>query len=240
MKFLHLSDFHIGKVISGEDISPSIEKGLDQSIKVMEEENIKTLVMSGDIFNEDPTTLGKEVFKSYIDKLIKNKITGLFIFGNHDKLENIPFDLEDLKRKNIYIVTSLNDFLTPIKIDDVNFYLLPYCSKKEIKKLCPELSSDIKANDAFSYLLNKKLKIDDNDKNVLVYHNSIKKLDVNDVFKHFDYVALGHIHHIENVTENIRYSGSIIEFNLRKLTSPRKFTIVDTDNFKVIEKEYSI
>lgn len=240
MKFLHLSDFHLGKVISGQDISLSIEKGLDKSIEFMNKENIKTFVMSGDIFNEDPTLLGKEVFKRYIDKLIKNKITGLFIFGNHDKLENISYDLDELKRNNIYIVTSVDKFLTPIKIDEVNFYLLPYSGKKEIRTLCPELESDVKVNEAFSYLFNKKMNIDDNEKNVLVYHNSIKKFDVSEVFKHFDYVAMGHIHHIENVSKNVRYSGSIIEFNLRKLTSARKFTIVDTDGFKIIEKEYSI
>ncbi len=241
MKFLHLSDFHLGKVIAGQDISLSIKRALDKSIEIMKEEKITVCVVSGDIFNEPTSEIGKSVFAYYLNELIQNRIYGLFIFGNHDKLENISFlNLDDLKKKNIYIATSVDYVLNPIKIEDTCFYLLPYCGKKEIQKLCPELKNDCKANDCFAYLFNQKLNISNDKKNVLVCHRTVKDIDTDNTFKKFNYVALGHVHDTKNVNQYVRYAGSIIKFDIKKLTSERKFTIVDTNGPIIAERKYTI
>lgn len=244
MKFLHLSDFHLGKVKEGVDITNSISKALDKSIDVMKNNNINLVVVTGDMFNEDATSEGKKVFKEYLEKLSSNNLQAIMIFGNHDKMENISsLDLNELRKKNIFIATSVLDVLNPIKIGDTNFYTLPWCGKKEVQSICNELKSSCSSNECFLYLFNEKLNINEEENNVLLFHTIAKKLDVNEVFKKFNYVGLGHDHHTINVNgnEKVRYAGSIIDFSaLNKIHKERVFTIVDTEHFNISEIKYSI
>lgn len=241
MKFLHLSDFHLGKVIKGVDISHSISLALNKSIDVMKENNIDLVVVSGDMFNEDATEEGKKVFKDYLDKLISNNLKAIMIFGNHDKLENISsLDLNELKKKNIFISSQVLDVLSPIKVEDTNFYPLINCDKDEIRKICTELKSTVKSKDCYNYLFNQKLNINEKENNVLLFHRTVKDLDVFNTFKKFDYVALGHVHSTTSITDKVRYAGSIVEFDLKKLNNKRVFTIVDTNTFMISEIKYNI
>ena len=55
-----------------------------------------------------------------------------------------------------------------------------------------------------------------------------------DVFEGFDYVALGHLHGPQNITSNIRYSGSPMAYSFgREEKQEKSVTIVDTDDMSV-------
>ena len=233
MKFLHLSDLHLGKVVEKrKEISREAKKALERSLLFMAKEGISTVIISGDLFNEPTSDEGKKVFAWYIEELIKRGYTALMIFGNHDKAENLDFDLEDLKKKRIFIATKIEDALHPISVEDCDFYLLPYVSKKDIKRVLGKGVDSLGASDSFACLF-ASLPVDKSRKNVLLMHRTVKDLDLDKVFAPFDYCALGHVHSLLGVSPKARYAGSLLEFKLNKLDKERKYTVVTTDPFKI-------
>ena len=48
-----------------------------------------------------------------------------------------------------------------------------------------------------------------------------------EVFDGIDYVALGHIHRPQKITEKIRYSGSILKYSFSEIKYDKSVTVVE-------------
>lgn len=253
-KILHLADLHFGKGINGFNLFEDQMYLIDEIVDVVKDNNISIVLISGDVYDtSSPSAEATILLDTLLAKLNKLHISILMISGNHDSSEKLNFGSTIFADSDIHIITKIKDSLTPIRINEINFYLLPFSRKYEINKLFEKNYE--KDDDAFAYLINE-MHLDKEETNILLAHQTIlnenksislggseninKKQDntfVGDVinlsceiFKDFDYVALGHIHKPQQVASNIRYCGSIFPYSKSEVSYQKTFTILEVEN----------
>lgn len=253
MKFIHLADLHLGKIIYQRNLIDIQVDLLNQVIEYMNKKSINTLVIAGDVY--DRAIASQEsisALNDFLDKIIncyhKNV---LMISGNHDSSERLNFASSLLKSKGLYIVSFPEKKMKPIEIEGINFYLVPFFKPSYIRYLYE--NEDIKSyQEAFDYYL-KQQDIDYTKTNVLVTHQFIagnkevirseseviltvggtEIIDV-DILKDFDYVALGHIHASQKIKyDYIRYAGSLMKYSFDEVNQTKGMVEVTIDNKNV-------
>lgn len=250
MRFVHISDIHLGKLLFQQNLLKVQADLLNQVTSYLVEHNIDVLIIAGDIYDRSvPSNEAVEVLNDFLSTLIltyHKKV--LMIAGNHDSATRLSFASGLLKQEGLYIEAYPQKDMQPIIIDGINFYLLPFFKPSYLRYLY----GDDKINtyqEAFeSYLRNQD--IDYNETNVLITHQfiagnkevvksesevilSVGGSEIIDVslVKKFDYVALGHIHAPQKVSQDtIRYSGSLMRYSFDEVKQNKSIVDVTIDN----------
>ena len=262
MKFLHLADLHLGKKIGEYDLESVQRDALDKIVNLVNERDISTVVIAGDIYDsKNPSISATNLLDEFLSNLHKYKKKVLMISGNHDQEDKLNFGSKILSNDGIHIVSHVKDSLKPIIIDDVNFYLLPFVNKYDVRNAF-SLDDIDTLGEAINYVI-KEMNIDKTKKNVIVTHQAVVgvnkekisgsevsvSLDMDgyiggedvinaSVYKDFDYVALGHIHKAYNVNKNARYPGALLKYHRDEANYKKSFTIVDTSDFSFEEVSF--
>lgn len=249
MKFVHIADLHLGKIIHQYSLLDIQKQLLNELLEYMNKEKIKVLIVAGDIYDRSiPSSEAVSVLDEFLSKAIVDyHIKVLMISGNHDSHERLHFASQLLKKQGLYIETDVHKELKPIVIDDVHFYLLPFFKPTVIRKMYNDQSITTYQQALETYLSDQK--IDTTKKNVLITHQFVGKNSVTSeseltlsvggseivdvsLFDRFDYVALGHLHAPQKVKrETIRYSGSLMCYSFDEVKQKKSICIVDTDDF---------
>lgn len=249
MKILHTADLHLGKTLNGYSLLEDQEYIIKQIEDIIINENVDAVVVAGDIFDRAITSNeALDLFGDFVGFLNKNNKTLIAILGNHDG-DRIAYLNHILKQNNIYIV----DEVTRIKIGEVIFSCIPYMNIHQFKEYYNE---DFKTIDeAYKYAIDD-LGFDSNYFNVMVAHDyftyhmekliesdseikymvgGLEYLDI-EMFKNYDYVALGHMHKAQQVgLSTIRYSGSILKYSFSEAKGNKSVVIIDSSDKSFIE-----
>ena len=246
MKILHTSDWHLGQVFKGRSREEEHQKFLDWLVNILKEEKIETLIIAGDIFDSyNPPNYSLKMYHKFLAKLIDLKMNVFIIAGNHDSISTLEVSKDILKSLNIHIVTTgenINDII--FEFEDIVICAVPFLRERVIKttsltlsKAEEELNEGIKNyyhevyNRAKKF--NKKIIVTGHlsvsgalfsESEREVYIGKIKTIDKN-IFKKFDYVALGHIHKPQKIADNIYYSGSPIPLSFSEKEDKRVLII---------------
>lgn len=254
MKFIHLADLHLGKIIYQRSLIEIQADLLNQVINYMNKNDIHTLVMAGDIY--DRAIASQEsiaVLNDFLDQMINvyhHQV--IMISGNHDSSERMNFGSSLLKSQGLYIASYPQKQLQPIEIEDVNFYLVPFFKPSYMRYLYQ--NDDLKTyQDAFSYYLQQQY-FDTSKPCVLVTHQFFagnqdvirsesevtltvggsEIIDV-DLLEHFDYVALGHLHASQKVKyDHVRYAGSLMKYSFDEVNQKKGMVEVTIDENGVL------
>ena len=248
MKFLHISDLHIGKKLNNISLIEDQRHILKQIIDIAK--NLDAVVIAGDVYDKSmPAAEAVELLDEFLTELSSINIPIMIISGNHDSPERLAFGSKIMK--NIHICTEYKGKLEKFTVDDVDFYLLPFVKPQTVRGCL----GDDELND---YNEMAKLIFTDfqkEGKSVLVMHQfvtngknepelggseviNVGTLDniITRYLNEFDYVALGHIHKPQNVTEKIVYCGSPLKYSFAESYGEKCVIIVDTDNDMQTEK----
>lgn len=209
MKLLHISDIHFGAKFLNKD--PKIRqllidesyKTFDQVINYVLGNDVKGLLISGDLFDGDYRSLRAE--KYLIDTFEMLSSYGIKVFyslGNHDS--NITFKNGFLRElpSNVIIFNEAKPTSYLLE-DEVYIHSCGHQSSVENRNLVKKFPS---AKEGYYNigLLHCSIvsNIKDND---LYLPTKVEDLES----KNYDYWALGHIHKGSKVGKNIYYSGSL-------------------------------
>lgn len=246
MKILHLSDLHIGKKVNDFSMIESQKHVLNQAIDLIKNEDIKALLIAGDVFDKPiPSLQALEVFNSFLEEVCKCNLKIFIISGNHDNLERLSYLSSFLKKADIYISKNFDGTLESYQLtEDINIFLMPYLYPALIRKYYPNETIE-SYNDAFRVLI-KNTNIDNKKTNILLAHQFVIGSDslitsdseqksvggvdciTYELFNDFDYTALGHLHCPQKAgLEKIRYAGSPLKYSFSEINQKKSFTIVD-------------
>ena len=106
MKFIHTSDWHIGKNLEGHSRLEEQEKFCDDFVKIVEENNIDMVIIAGDVYDTSNPPAGAEtLFYKTICRLADdgNRCV-LIIAGNHDNPERLSAVSPLAKEQGIIIL----------------------------------------------------------------------------------------------------------------------------------------
>lgn len=251
MRFVHVGDLHLGKVIHQYSLLEQQRVLLFELLEYMDKEDIRVLVIAGDVYDrlipsQDAVNLLDEFLSA---ALLKYHIKVLMISGNHDSSDRMHFASSLLVSSGLYIETYLKKEMAFVEIDNVRFYLLPFMKPTQVKNLF-ELEEVNSYQDAMSFYLSKQ-HIDKNYQNILVTHQFVGHASITSdseiplsvggsevisahLFDDFDYVALGHLHAPQKVSrETIRYSGSLMRYSFDEVKQVKSIVVVDTSDMSI-------
>ena len=251
MKFLHLSDLHLGKRLRGFSLLEDQRHFLfEETLPLLNEEKIDVLVIAGDIYDVPaPSQDAVVLLDDFITACANQHIRVLMIPGNHDSSLRLSYGSKIFRDRGIYIVTDIKNSLTPIDIDGVNFYLLPFMKHHDVNGAFDQEFKDY--NSAAAFMV-EQMQLDQSKVNVLVAHQfvlpsqgdlefggseevvvgTVGNIDAS-VFSKFDYVALGHIHKHQRIADKIYYCGSPLRYHVDEAKQDKVFFIVDVDKEKL-------
>lgn len=258
MKFVHLSDLHIGKRVNEISMFEDQKYILSKIIEIIEKSHADAVIIAGDIYDKSvPSAEAIMVFDRFLTELSELNIYIFIISGNHDSPERLAFGEQLLQKQNIFISPVFDGDISPIRMQDefgeVFVYLLPFIKPAHVRRVYPECEAD-NYSAAVKYVIDK-MNVDDTKRNILVAHQLVTgagrcdsedisvggmdNVDVN-VFEKFDYVALGHIHGPQNISSgNIRYCGTPLKYSFSEMKHVKSVTIVELKDKGTIETDTS-
>ncbi|MBC7960555.1 MAG: exonuclease SbcCD subunit D [Vallitaleaceae bacterium] len=254
MKFIHTSDWHIGKSIHEVGLLEDQKWALNQFLQILDIEKPDAIVIAGDLYDRAvPSKEAVNILNDVLsDIIMTKKIPVLCVAGNHDSGERLEFTNRILEKNGLYIEGKLKNEIKKIEFQDahgkVNFFLIPFAYVTEVMALYEDAT--IKSfDDAFRVILAKiEEKMDMNQRNVVVTHGfivtdgeamevdeSVRPISVGtteyvgvDYFKNFDYTALGHLHKSQKVKwDTTRYCGSLLKYSFSEVNHQKGVTVVE-------------
>lgn len=248
MKFLHISDLHIGKRVNEFSMIEDQKYILTQILHETEQEKPDGILISGDVYDRTiPTAEAVQVFDAFLTRLSEQKVPVFIISGNHDSAERLAFGSSLMGKSGIYFSKVYDGTVEKIPMQDaygtVWIYLLPFLRPSTVRHALPERAEEVQsAADAVRIAL-EQTKIDDEERNVLLVHQFVtgakrcdaEELQVGDVdqipaelFASFDYAALGHIHSPQKVgRETVRYCGAPLKYSFSEAGQEKSITVVE-------------
>ena len=117
MRFIHTSDWHIGKNLEGHSRLEEQEKFCNDFIKIVETNNIDMVIIAGDVYDTSNPPAGAEtLFYKTICKLANNgNRCVLVIAGNHDNPERLSAITPLAKEQGIIILGYPLSSITKLK-----------------------------------------------------------------------------------------------------------------------------
>ena len=139
MKFMHISDLHIGKRINGYSMLEDQEYILDKIIEIADSENIDSMLIAGDVYDKSvPSAEAVQLFDDFLCKLLKRNVKVFVISGNHDSAERIAFGSRIMKSSGIYMSPVYDGELSPVTLKDeygkVNIWMLPFLKPANVRR----------------------------------------------------------------------------------------------------------
>ncbi|WP_114766976.1 exonuclease SbcCD subunit D [Vibrio rhodolitus] len=252
MKFLHTSDWHLGRQFHNVSLLEDQQAVLAQIITYLQSNPVDALVIAGDIYDRSvPPTSAIELMNQFVDKVCGELATPVIIIpGNHDGAQRLGFAASQMKPSGLHIIANFDEMLKPVvitsDIGEVAFYGMPYNDPELVRHYSQQA---VKDHDQAHQLLVEKIseQFQPQQKNVLLSHcfvdgaiesESERPLSIggsdrvsHEHFRVFDYVALGHLHQPQKKGEEyIRYSGSLMKYSFSEQHQAKGMTLVELDS----------
>ncbi len=131
MKFLHISDLHIGKRISEFSMMEDQKHILNQILEIADREKIQGVIIAGDIYDRSvPSGEAVQVFDRFLTALAEKGKKVFIISGNHDSAERLAFGASLMNRGGVFISPVYTGTVEPVRLEDeygeLFLYLLPF------------------------------------------------------------------------------------------------------------------
>ena len=246
MKILHLGDLHLGKRVNEISMIEDQKFILDQIVTLVKEEKIDVILLCGDIYDKAiPTIEAIHLLDEFLEELSDLKVKVLMISGNHDSAERLSFGAKLFESSDIYISQVYDGEMKRIVLKDqygsISVYLLPFLKPAAVRHALQR--DDINTYEEGVMVALQECEIDRTQRNVLVAHQFVTGADRSDseetwvggldnvsaeVFKDFDYVALGHIHSPQTVgRDQVRYCGTPLKYSFSEAGQEKSITVVE-------------
>ena len=246
MKFIHLSDLHLGKRLNEFSMIEDQDFILKEIYSVISEEKPDFVIIAGDIYDKPvPSAEAVHLFDGFLTKVSERTEHIFVISGNHDSAERIAFGSHIMEKSGIHMSPVYDGSIAPTVLHDgygeVCVYMLPFIKPVTVRRFFPdiEISSYTDVVNAAVDAMNA----DFSKRNIIIAHQFVTgavKSDSEEVsvggldnvessaFDGFDYVALGHIHSPQNVgSERIRYCGTPLKYSFSEAAQEKSVTVVE-------------
>ncbi len=236
MRFLHLSDLHLGKRVCEFSMLDDQRYILEQILSLLDAHPVDGVLLAGDLYDKPvPPAEAVRLLDWFLTQLARRSLPVFAISGNHDSADRIAFGAQLLAGSRVYVSPVFSAPPAPITLTDehgpVDIYLLPFLKPAAVRHVFPEETIE-SYNDALGCVL-RACAPDPSHRSVLVAHQfvagaavcdseepSVGGVDSIDVslFNGFDYVALGHLHSPQKVgRDTVRYSGSPLKYSFSEV-----------------------
>lgn len=244
MRFLHTSDWHLGRTLHGESLLEHQASFLRWLVHLAVEREADAVLVAGDVYDRAvPPPDAVRLLDSALSRLSAAGVPVLVTSGNHDSAVRLGFGARLAETAGVHLRTRLEDICSPLVVGGVGMYGIPY--------LLPDaVMGELQAERSHTSVLQAavaRIVADAGRRGlgrvVVAAHAFVtgavgcdSERDVSvggigdapaSVFAGVDYAALGHLHGAQQVAENVRYSGSPLPFSFSERSHVKSVSIVE-------------
>lgn len=245
MKFIHLSDLHIGKRLNNYSLTEDQRYILEEILGIAEREKPDGIIIAGDIYDRTvPSEEAVTVFDDFLVSASELCRAVFIISGNHDSPERLAFGGRLTEKSGVYVSPVFNGKISCVTLADeygeADIYMLPFIKPAHARQFFPE--ADIKDyTDAVRTVISNTA-VHKERRSIMIAHQfvtgaaeggseesivgGLENVD-GSVFEAFDYTALGHIHRGQNIGGRIRYCGSPLKYSFSEAKHKKSVTVVE-------------
>ncbi|GAA2980964.1 MULTISPECIES: exonuclease SbcCD subunit D [Streptomyces] len=250
MRILHTSDWHLGRSFHRVPLLDAQAVFLDHLVETVARHEVDAVVVAGDVYDRAvPPLTAVRLFDDALHRLAAAGVPTVMISGNHDSARRLGVGAGLIARAGIHLRTDPADCATPVVLPDahgdVAFYGLPYLEPALVRDT---LGADRAGHEAVLTAAMDRVRADlatrpDGTRSVVLAHAFVAGGEPSDserditvggvaavpagVFDGVDYVALGHLHGCQTVTDRVRYSGSPLAYSFSEHTHRKTMWLVD-------------
>ncbi|MFB7848474.1 exonuclease SbcCD subunit D [Streptomyces sp. NPDC056053] len=250
MRILHTSDWHLGRSFHRVPLIEAQAAFLDHLVATVREHEVDVVLVAGDVYDRAvPPLSAVELFDDALHRLAAAEVPTVMISGNHDSARRLGVGAGLIERAGIHLRTDPADCATPLVLSDrygdVAFYGLPYLEPALVKDV---LGAGRAGHEAVLGAAMEQVRADlanrpDGTRSVVLAHAFVAGGEPSDserditvggvaavpagVFDGVDYVALGHLHGCQTVTERVRYSGSPLAYSFSEADHRKTMWLID-------------
>ncbi|EOV1171387.1 exonuclease SbcCD subunit D [Vibrio fluvialis] len=261
MKFLHTSDWHLGRQFHNVSLLEDQRYVLKQLIDYLNNNAVDAVIVAGDVYDRSvPPTVAIELLDEVVSSICTDlNIPMIMIPGNHDGAKRLGFAAKQMKDAGLHIISDFEQMMTPVVLKseqagDVAFYGMPYNDPEQVRH---HYQNSVTTHDEAHQFLCECIKAqrDTSQRHVLISHcfvdgamesDSERPLSIggsdrvnHEHFADFDYVALGHLHQPQKKgEEHIRYSGSLMKYSFSEQHQKKGMTLVELNDAGFVAAEH--
>ncbi|RZA04227.1 MAG: exonuclease SbcCD subunit D [Proteobacteria bacterium] len=261
MRFIHTSDWHIGRILFERSLIQDQEYILEQFVDLVRRSEVDAVIIAGDIYDRAiPPREAVLLLDDVLSRIALQAKTPVFmISGNHDSGERLGFGSKLFADRQLRIVSSISSMLNPFELEDkhgrVRFYGIPYFDPADVR--VESKIAEMQSHDAAMAWCLERLNqnFDPSVASVAVAHgflaggeespDSERPLAIGGTslinagqFSRFNYTALGHLHRPQNLGKsNVRYSGSLLPYSFEEARGAKTISIVELGADRVARVE---
>lgn len=250
MRFLHTSDWHLGRSFHRVSLLDAQAAFLDHLVASALTHEVDAVLVAGDVYDRAvPPLSAVELFDRALHRLAEARVPTVMISGNHDSARRLGVGAGLIDHAGIHLRTDPAHCATPVVLadahGDVAFYGLPYLEPALVRE---EFNAAKAGHEAVLAAALDRVRADlagrpDGTRSVVLAHafvaggaasDSERDITVGGVsavptgtFDGVDYVALGHLHGAQALTERVRYSGSPLAYSFSESDHRKTMWLVD-------------
>lgn len=260
MRFLHTSDWHLGRSFHRVGLLDAQAAFLDHLVATALAHEVDAVLVAGDVYDRAvPPLSAVELFDRALHRLAEARVPTVMISGNHDSARRLGVGAGLIDHAGIHLRTDPARCATPVVLSDahgdVAFYGLPYLEPALVRD---EFKAATAGHEAVLSAALDRVRADlaarpAGTRSVVLAHafvaggaasDSERDITVGGVsavptgtFDGVDYVALGHLHGSQTLTERVRYSGSPLAYSFSETDHRKTMWLVDLGARGEIEAE---
>ena len=131
MKFLHISDLHLGKRLNEYSLIEDQEYILDRIIEIAERVMPQGVIIAGDVYDKSvPSAEAVRLLDGFLTRLSDMGISAFIVSGNHDSADRLAFGGSLMSKSGIYISPHAQSILKSPMIKgillDTTWKIMPF------------------------------------------------------------------------------------------------------------------
>lgn len=258
MRILHTSDWHIGRTFHGHSTLDALAGVLSALVAQVRENAVDAVIVAGDVFDSaTPAAAAYTLLDETLLALHETGAVVIMTSGNHDSPARLGFHSR-LLRDGIHVLADPLAIATPVTVQDehgpVHFFGIPYLepaivrqhwSGSDAGQEAPALRTQAQVMHHAMGLVREGMAAHAG-RSVAVAHCFAAGVDATvglerevrqgglDLvplasFDGPDYVALGHIHGRQRLSDRVRYSGAPLHYSFGEQHKERGSWLIDLD-----------
>ncbi|WP_312867730.1 exonuclease SbcCD subunit D [Amycolatopsis pithecellobii] len=253
MRFLHTSDWHVGRTFHGVDLIAEQAAVLGHLAELVAAEAIDVVLVSGDIYDRAvPSAEAVQVANRAMARIRAAGAQLVLTSGNHDSAPRLGVFSEFAAAGGLHLRTTVDRIDHPVLLDDehgpVAIYGIPYLEPEPARhalgvpdarghngvltEAMRRVREDLAAREpgirsvVLAHAFVTGGQGTDSERTIAV--GGVEQVG-SDVFDGVDYVALGHLHGAQALADHLRYSGSPLAYSFSESRQRKSVWLVDLD-----------
>jgi DNA repair protein SbcD/Mre11 len=231
MRLLHTSDWHLGRSFHREDMLGAQARFVDHLVETVRAERVDAVLVSGDLYDRalppvDAVALCDEALR----RLVAERVQVVVISGNHDSAQRLGFGSGLMDAAGVHVRSDPEGVGRPVLLGDgTAVYGIPYLEPEVVRgrwelserghtaaltEAMRRVRADLATREGRSVVLAHAFvtggEASDSERDISV--GGVASVPMS-VFDGVDYVALGHLHGQQTMSETVRYSGSPLAYS---------------------------